>query len=208
MAKEVVVNAWCDAHLGDSDGVVRVPGKPHTITVDDVGPLELDLCDEHVAALVRPLLDAVLAWGAPQSANLPGAQHEKTRHQCRICDKTAPSRSALGTHYRTEHDTTLDDVEGTTTIRCTECGKGYGRVQGVMQHMRNAHGMETQAVRDALAPQRALGEPAASEVACPKCGKGFDREGKGNDSLSRHLGSTHKIRGEARIAALKSLGMA
>lgn len=60
--KETITNTWCDTHASRGE---EVHGLTMRVTIDDEGPLEIDLCAECITELVDPLRKTIATFGQP-----------------------------------------------------------------------------------------------------------------------------------------------
>jgi len=158
-----VISTLCDECLeageetpGDTYGIVlEVPGaKP--------APYLIDVCDVH-AKPYRDLLETLANVGrrADRKSPLPrsvsasrpvqpggeaGAQAAPVTGEelpCPACGHVSPNRSALRSHARAAHSSTLDTLEGKPTAECPAgCGQVLAmRAQGITAHLVRSHGL-------------------------------------------------------------------
>jgi uncharacterized C2H2 Zn-finger protein len=61
--------------------------------------------------------------------------------RCPECGHVSPNRSALQSHVRGQHNTSLAKLLGEKTLTCPECGQDCAKPQGLAAHRRTAHGI-------------------------------------------------------------------
>jgi hypothetical protein len=140
--RRVEVLAFCDVCMSTGQ---EVPGyQLITLTVDRVGPLQLDLCLQHTNE-VMPILNNLLNLGHREIAQTP----RDRKIACPLCDRSYPDKRGLRQHLKRLHDTTMTELARTeNTIRpelvCPECAdQGVEFVasapQGLGAHRRSKH---------------------------------------------------------------------
>jgi len=104
--KEVQVLAWCDACRADDDEA-RVEGTTHKVRVDDVGLLELEMCERHDKELLEPLRRLLGEHGAPPakakaspSPPAPSADTRDARCPLVSCGARMQQRSLVNHVYQ------------------------------------------------------------------------------------------------------------
>lgn len=163
MAREVILRTWCDICLNEDDlqeeGVELAP-----LHLPELGGNKrrvLALCEVHRKGIYQPLLEALEEHGqmvdedgnptgprGPYKKKQGGAQAQANATQGSLtcpaegCDHISPNRSALSSHVRNMHDTTLSVLQGLDTpYQCPECGLKSSRPQGIAAHRRKVHGV-------------------------------------------------------------------
>lgn len=154
MAREVIVRTWCDPCLAEDvqeDGVELAP-----LLLPELGgtkPRVVALCEVHRKELYQPLLDLLEEHGqmVDEEGNPSGPRGKYTRAKdvpnplgcpAEGCSHESPNRSALSSHVRNMHDTTLSVLLGEETpYECPECGLKSARPQGIAAHRRKVHGV-------------------------------------------------------------------
>jgi hypothetical protein len=112
---------------------------------------------------------SVLAKAPAAKAEPAGKASGKGKVTCPACKKHYANESALSSHVRLQHDTTLAALRGEPTpFTCPECGNTYGTGHGLGAHRFRKHGVQgtsksSKAAKDASkgattkeAPQAAL----------------------------------------------------
>lgn len=87
--KEVITNTWCDVHKTRGDDV---HGMTMTLTVDDEGPVNLDLCADCVTEFVDPLRKLMAVHGQP--FQLPTPQKRTRARKAASSPAPAPEKPA------------------------------------------------------------------------------------------------------------------
>jgi hypothetical protein len=188
MAREVIVKTWCDPCLAEDvneEGTELAP-----ILLPELGgtkPRVVAVCEVHRKELYQPLLDLLAEHGqmvdedgnptGPRGSYKKRANSTQGPLTCPAegCDHSSPNRSALSSHVRNMHDTTLSVLQGEETpYECPECGLKSARPQGIAAHRRKVHGVvgtsaTAVAVREAKAASSAdqgegLFTPESEEV--------------------------------------------
>ena len=158
MAREII--AWCDVHLGESEGAERIAGRPVTISLGmSTSPVQVDLCEAHEIELVKPLRDVLTEYGI-RADDVPVVSPRRTRQKggdwvgefkCNVegCGTVTRSLGTLRSHSIAVHKQSLADLTGTAAYVCPapDCGLGYESVQGVSVHLARSHNW-TQSQRD------------------------------------------------------------
>ena len=113
MAREALILKFCD---GDHDPDARVTATvERVIAVDHSHPMMLDLCEACDAQFVQVVVD-LMERGIPESmihkqkyGRGMGRPPKETPgpHICPLCHSKHASRSALGHHLRSQHDSGL-----------------------------------------------------------------------------------------------------
>jgi hypothetical protein len=182
VAREVIVRTWCDPCLAEDrqeDGVELAP-----LLLPELGGTKarvVALCEVHRKELYQPLLDLLEEHGqmvdeegnpsGPRGAYKKRALASPEALSCPAegCDHISPNRSALSSHVRNMHGTTLSALNGEPTpYECPECGLKSARPQGIAAHRRKVHGVigtsaTAVAVREAKGQDQDQGELALSE---------------------------------------------
>jgi len=167
MAQSLVIRNQCDICLADGK---ETPADTYSVDVQIVAsdpdvykpatsippvgnprPFVVELCPEHASPLAEAVL-AVLKFGRPPErtpAKAPaGATPAKPRRDqqpaalppCPECGRVAPSLSALRTHLREHHDTSLASVGlEPANFTCADCGDAFAAGQGYASHVRRWH---------------------------------------------------------------------
>lgn len=169
-----VIATLCDECLAAGD---ETPGETWEITLAAPGarpaPYALDACERHGKGL-RDMLAALAEHGRRTDRKQPlpitvdatpgkaaSAASKGPRggvrpvagpqgHVCPVCGHTTPSEGGLRTHVQHAHGMTLGEATGEHTTPCPSKGcprKTSGAVQGVMAHLRTAHGLDRDAAR-------------------------------------------------------------
>jgi len=77
---------------------------------------------------------------------------------CPTCGKVSVNKSALQSHVRAQHDTTLAELRGEALpFTCPECGQGFSRGAGMGAHRFRAHGVSGSS-KDSKAGRAAAGK--------------------------------------------------
>lgn len=186
MAREVLIQWWCDPCLADD---VKTPGR-------ELSPLQLPeltgkrprvitLCEQHEKELYTPLVELLEEHGQPvdEEGNPTGKGRTPSSATpaymepitCPDCGHEAPNRSALSSHSRGQHGKTLGELLGLPLPHvCPECDYRSSRPQGLAAHRRQKHGVigeNTKAKarkRAADADQPTLDEEPEAEAPAPK----------------------------------------
>lgn len=161
MAREIIQFTWCDKHMERGE---RRDGETIVVRIgDNVG--ELDLCEDCRQIYVTPLAalmsvhakpattalkatttakpapaKAVAAKATPAEGKATGGQwwreHAHEQVECPACTREC-ARHYLGTHLRTQHNTSLSYIYGE---RCPIDGHTAKSFQGLTTHIQKAHG--------------------------------------------------------------------
>lgn len=147
MARQIVT--WCDAHLAKGEQVV---GETWTVSLTVPGgkarEFELDVCADCAApfhGLLTDLQDSARQISGPKSLPSVGSVTSDDRGpgpvSCPLCMASPSTESALNTHLREHHDTTLAEVNGTAKVPCPVDGCGRKLVNGTgrTSHVRTNH---------------------------------------------------------------------
>lgn len=141
-----VILSLCDLHMARDE---QVPGIPWVVSLGQ-GPARplvrtVDLCDD-CAKTMRELHDLLDRYGRKSDAPMPSPSLAPSKqpdpHKCPACAYVAPNRSALSSHARNKHDTSLAELAGEPTpYECPArgCGRAFNRPQGVSIHVRRSH---------------------------------------------------------------------
>ena len=148
MAKAMVTLTWCDIHLELDE---QVPGQP----MPELDGYQLDLCAicaEPIAA-ARKLYQDYGSKGArtirPPKGSVQQLAAVEPTHACPVCQKHYKNRGSLAAHVRTQHETSLQVVEGKpATVPCETCGGMFATQQALQMHQRK-HAREQAAVKPA-----------------------------------------------------------
>lgn len=143
------------------------------------GPLAVDLCEQHLAELVKPLADAVALWGVK-----PDPVPAKARTATRTARKTPAARPARpAPEVVVPSDGSADEAElapsavGSKYV-CTFCQHtGWDSRSAWAKHLALEHGV--------------AGFASLAGTACPVCGAVHGL--RGSDSLERHVGRAHGL---------------
>lgn len=157
MAQQIVT--LCDQHLADGESVAGVTYSV-TITGPDLSgkTYETDACPAH-AGMLADLAGWLSEHGRPVSGSGSAASNPMP---CPVCGKTSANRSALLSHVRGQHGTTLAALEGKPADhKCPECGATFTTPQGMGAHRFRTHGTAG-ASADSKAGQAARKAPASS----------------------------------------------
>lgn len=137
MTREVVIVAKCD--WGDCG----TRASSHTATVDDLGPLEFDVCEVHAKESgLDDLLAFLGAFGrAPSTAKRaparPRPRQTRPDRLCPFCPDTFPEGSkAWAAHLAEVHSFNALDMR-----RCPLDGRDFHTIQALAMHSARAHGM-------------------------------------------------------------------
>lgn len=159
MAREVIVRTWCDPCLANDVQEEGTELPPLTLPgLTGNKRRVLALCDVHRKEVYQPLLELLEEHGQmvddegnPSGPRGPyktrgASQGNSTQGSLTCpaegCDHTSPNRSALSSHVRNMHDTTLSVLQGLDTpFECPECGLKSARPQGIAAHRRKVHGI-------------------------------------------------------------------
>lgn len=149
MARELVINEYCDECLGTTGE--RTPAtRTETITLARGLTRELATCDAHAGPYDALVIQLQSYGQAPTAApNVPTAGRASSNgsgpdYRCVICQGKYASRGSLQAHVRKFHDTTLSVLEGKATGRaftCPECDYTAANPQGLGAHRRHKHGV-------------------------------------------------------------------
>lgn len=152
MAREVVIYTWCDVCFGRDD--VRTDGAEFQVALGELGinkPLTVSLCEPHRKEVYDALRDLLQEYGqkgedaAPPKKKGGGGKIGRPSVEdltCPDCGHKAPNKTALGSHVRGRHQTTLAELTGAPTpYECPECNRGFDTPQGRGTHRRKAHGV-------------------------------------------------------------------
>lgn len=150
MARELLVRTWCDVCMSDD---VRAAAERVTVALDSLGmrATSVDLCDDHRKQLVDPLVAALTEHGASPEDERPRQPRQQLRRSraaveadpsavtCPLDGHKAPTANAMHKHCLAIHQQSWDDVKGTSTLWCPQCGLGWERNRGLSMHLRSAH---------------------------------------------------------------------
>ena len=139
--KELIVRAWCDACIADDD-TARAEGTTSKVSIDVLGPLELELCERHEKELLEPLRRLLAGHGSspePKNASRPAPPPSlPPMRDCPLC-RANVTQYALPTHIYSVHGGLHpDDPQPRQTGPCPECGKAF---QQLANHRNRAHGI-------------------------------------------------------------------
>lgn len=81
--------------------------------------------------------------GTERASNEKAAAQARADLACPTCGRVSVSKSALQSHVRAQHDTTLAELRGEALpFTCPECGRGFSRGAGMGAHRFRAHGVQ------------------------------------------------------------------
>lgn len=149
MAQELIRQLWCDPHQHDDSR--NEPGRTWSVSItppdEPAQAFEVELC-EACAKRYADLLAELVEYGRPQGRQ-PGrpavsrGEPASTPAPCPApgCESVLPSRERLGAHIRSQHGTTLSELEGTADKPCPVpgCERKFGRGPGLATHLRSVH---------------------------------------------------------------------
>lgn len=172
MAREMQVMAWCDVHLADDEHVPMVAS--HTAILDGGKSRTLDLCEEHEAAMWKPLAGVVglgalteqvqplppparvMAAGLPPR---PGGSHARSSdgntRTCLLCEATLEGRQVHNRHLVEAHG--LPRPQALYGGLCPLCAHEFATPQGHATHGWGVHQQPDLAALFAAA--KAAGDP-------------------------------------------------
>ena len=115
--KEVKIVAWCDHEDHTRPDRPREATNSFAVTVNDVGPREVDLCDEHALPFIEvfTVLEDVGTFVTKRKGN-PGnkgggrVKENLPNPPCPDCGEQYKDRHALGAHSRETHGKKLIDL--------------------------------------------------------------------------------------------------
>lgn len=108
MARELVI--WCDICMLDE---VKSEGVERTLTIDNLKPRKLAVCEQHDKEIIEPIRQMLLDLGqtedgkvrptptAPRGPAL--ASDDNGRVPCVLCTETSKSEGGLVQHVRLHH---------------------------------------------------------------------------------------------------------
>lgn len=114
MTREVQVNVWCDACIAEGR---RSEAREVTLTIAGAKPRTLDVCAEHEASLIAPLVALLSEYGHAPDGSEPDAPPKTAQADCPVCGHKV-SAAHLPKHIYTLHL----QVKPPTHRRCPECG--------------------------------------------------------------------------------------
>lgn len=157
MAREVVIYTWCDVCFGRHQE--RNEGEEFTLALSELGmnkPLTLSMCEAHRKEFYDDLRDLLQEFGqkteprAAKKTPTTGAtsgtaktgRPSREELTCPECGHQAPNKSALASHARHMHSTSVAELTGEPTpYVCPECQRQFSRPQGLGAHRRSVHGV-------------------------------------------------------------------
>lgn len=189
--REVITRSWCDRCHHEGRPGVEASTSP-TLTVDNNGPLELDLCEACGKELLNELvllLDeyGIPPAGAPARSKAAPRYHPDTRPgwTCPLCQAVVRTGSAVG-HLASQHH--LPKPEQPT--HCPDCERVYVDGHRMLSHRVRAHGYDPRAAMLAsqpVPPGKRAARASQTQLACPVCG----RLAQGGQGLSSHVRAVH-----------------
>lgn len=144
--KRHIVETLCD--VCDGEGVKR-PAKAESVTINGVGPAQLDLCEEHESQMLLPLLTLMVSRGVTEDGKSLKVKSPRVlelgvkdnRQHCEFCGKRLSAISMPG-HVRTQHPDEVDEYmkkRGLEPQKCPTCGGTFYGSQALTMHQRRAH---------------------------------------------------------------------
>jgi hypothetical protein len=105
MAREVQIMTWCDHCLNEEN--LQVEGMTYVGLNSAGARVEIDLCAECAESFLTPALSALDAYGRDEPKPKRRKRVESPAPaggQCPDCDKTFPTKQALGMHRWRAHN--------------------------------------------------------------------------------------------------------
>ena len=230
MAREVIVRTWCDVHLTQDDEHVEGEELPPLALAPRTKPKVVALCEVHRKEFYDPLVQLLADLGQPVPDAAAAAAATSVKrvntgrggpHMCPVDDCPylgGPTISALQTHVRSHHDTTLNDLVtaaaaahswGSSSPGCPECGRsGFKGLAGLGAHRFRAHGVggtstDSKAAKEARQQvQDTL--PLQEQHTCPECGGTFQAA----KAMGSHRLRKHGVKGTSESARRRAAAQA
>lgn len=156
MAQEIVVLIWCDVCLFDPAIEAREEAAGEQVISIGGTTVNLALCAHHADALAKPLIDA-MRYGSRPDAGPARPAGKQARALSAV--PAAPDQGELA----------LGFIDGRVPP-CPECGLALTGLNGLTQHRRAVHGVET-----------------TRHAPCPQCGRVMANR----QSVDHHMRRAH-----------------
>lgn len=136
-----VIETLCDVCLDKGE---KTTAKTIHVEIDGTGPAQLDLCEEHAAQFIQPLLEMVKSLGVTE-AGRPVTQPRRRGGgdlRCPDCGKQMKNQGSLNKHVEAQHPETYDSYmkrRGLDPQKCPQCGKTYYGSQAYHMHQARSH---------------------------------------------------------------------
>jgi hypothetical protein len=144
-----VIQSLCDVCLAEDRSVA---GSQVTVSVNAAEPVMVDLCQEHMDALITPVVNllqasGVTADGRPASksrrVSIPTDDGDRP-HPCPYCTKRYPRPSGVNNHVKLSHPEQYPghmEAQGASAVKCKVkgCGRSFYGQQALGMHMHRAH---------------------------------------------------------------------
>lgn len=136
-----IIEVVCDPC---DDKGVRSTATTHRVQLDGTGTALLDLCEEHAASLLQPLLELVVAHGVTESGR-PVTQSPQSDgdFKCAYCGKALKNQSSISKHVEMIHPGKYEAYmtgRGLAPQKCPECSKTFYGHQALSMHVTRIHG--------------------------------------------------------------------
>lgn len=194
MAREVVLQVWCDPCLANDIHEPAVPQDPRIRFTLGTKEWELDTCEVHFKELLQPVVDALQEFGIKVDGKAAAPRSKDDPRTCLACGSELGNAGSFNAHVRQQHGLKIGEYraqyeQGAAPTPSAPTEKGRVTIED--GQVKVSHDEDT------------------TLVTCEVCGKQYGQSlgnNRPNQALGVHKATKHGIRAPRIQAAHAATG--